>query len=71
MECKNLPGCLFFNDEMINMPITSEMFKQLYCKNKHKDCARFIVAIALGKEKVPNDLFPNQNERANNLIQTL
>jgi len=68
MDCKNIPGCIFFNDKMVDMPMTAEMFKQAFCKENYKACARFIVAATLGKHKVPNDLFPNQDERAKNII---
>ncbi|MFX1374343.1 MAG: hypothetical protein ACFFA0_00885 [Promethearchaeota archaeon] len=50
------------------MPKTADLFKQKYCKTNYITCARYIVAQSLGKEKVPKDLFPNQVERAKNLI---
>ena len=53
---------------MPNMPVTAEMFKQTYCKSNFNTCARFIVATALGKNNVPNDLSANQEEKANILI---
>ncbi|MFX0071544.1 MAG: hypothetical protein ACFFAO_10685 [Candidatus Hermodarchaeota archaeon] len=71
VECKNLSGCIFFNDKMVNMPVTAEMFKQTYCKGDYKACARFLVAAGLGKENVPIDLFPNQADRANKMISSV
>ena len=69
VDCKNLSGCIFFNDKMPNMPITADLFKKQFCKNNYKACARFIVGITLGKSNGPNDLFPNQNEKVENLIK--
>ena len=71
VECKNLSGCIFFNDKMGNMPVTADMFKQTFCKGDYKTCARFLVAKILGKDNVPIDLFPNQGERANKLISSI
>ncbi|MFX0020830.1 MAG: hypothetical protein ACFE9S_00770 [Candidatus Hermodarchaeota archaeon] len=53
------------------MPVTTEMFKQTYCKGDYNICARFVVASTLGKDNVPLDLFPNQSERANKLISSI
>ncbi|MFW9972273.1 MAG: hypothetical protein ACFFDF_18960 [Candidatus Odinarchaeota archaeon] len=68
VDCKKLSGCIFFNDKMENMPVTADLFKQVFCKKKYNECARFIVATALGQHCVPNDLFPNQDEKAKKLI---
>ena len=68
VECKSLSGCIFFNDKMPNMPTTANLFKQEYCKTNFKACARFIVSKTLGKLSLPNDLFPNQEEKAKILI---
>ncbi len=65
-ECEKLSKCAFFNDRMANMPATAEMFKKNYCLGDKTVCARYQVAIT-GKE-VPVDLFPNQTERAKQII---
>lgn len=62
-ECECMSECLFFNDKMSNMPLTSKVLKQLYCKGNSSKCARYIIFRALGKGKVPDDLFPNQITR--------
>ncbi|HHY04396.1 MAG TPA: hypothetical protein GX534_04340 [Thermoanaerobacterales bacterium] len=69
MKCKNLKGCPFFNDTMADMPSTAEMFKKSYCLDDPSECARYIVSNKLGKEYVPDNLFPNQHDRAQKLIQ--
>ena len=63
-ECELSKTCIFFNDKMAGMPSTAEIFKNLYCKGESQNCARMIVVKALGREKVPADLFPNQAEKA-------
>jgi len=68
MDCECLPTCAFFNDRMANMPSTAGLFKQSYCRGDFGACARFMVFKAIGREKVPIDLFPNQQDRARALL---
>ena len=67
-ECEKLNECPFFNDKLANMPTIADMMKEKYCHDEKEECARYMVAIKLGKEKVPADLFPNMKERALSLI---
>ena len=67
-DCNLLEKCVFFNDKMANMPSTSEIVKMRYCRGDNKECARYLVCTALGRERVPADLFPNQAERAREII---
>ena len=67
-ECELLSSCPFFQDKMANMPATAEMLKGRYCRKDNSRCARFMVFKALGREKVPADLFPNQVEKAQEII---
>jgi hypothetical protein len=69
-DCKLLSDCIFFNDKMANKPGTAEIFKKKYCKGDNSSCARFMVFEALGRPKVPKDLFPNQAGRAGEIIAT-
>lgn len=68
-DCQMLPGCIFFNDKMQNMPSTAGLFKERYCRGNAADCARYIVATRLGREKVPTDIFPNDRIRAERLVK--
>jgi len=54
---------------MANMPSTADMLKQMYCQKDFDKCARYMVVKAIGREKVPLDLFPNQTEKATTIIQ--
>ncbi len=69
IECECLSTCLFFNDKMKNMPVTANIYKNSYCKKDNSNCARYIVFKALGREKVPIELFPNQLERAKEILK--
>jgi hypothetical protein len=70
-DCECLEGCPFFNDRMAHKPATSEMFKKAYCRGSNIQCARYIVFSTLGKEAVPIDLFPNQIDRAYDVINSV
>lgn len=67
-DCKLLETCLFFNDKMANMPSTAEVVKIRYCREENSGCARYMIYNAVGREKVPQDLFPNHVERAKQII---
>ena len=67
-NCEMLEKCIFFNDKMANMPSTANVIKLKYCNEDSTGCARFMVCTALGREKVPPDLFPNQVDQARQVI---
>lgn len=71
-ECPNIAKCPFFNDKMANMPAIAQLYKKRYCLGQgegKENCARWIVAQKVGKEYIPADLFPNQLERVQQIIQ--
>ena len=66
--CECLEGCPFFQDKM---PIDSAMgkiYKAKYCLGEFNECARHKVKAALGKDKVPTNLYPNMFDRAEKII---
>lgn len=67
-ECELIAGCIFFNDKMANMPSMTSMMKSVYCKSDPDKCARLMIVKAIGREKVPADLFPNQTDKAREII---
>lgn len=67
-DCELLAGCVFFNDKLDNMPGLAEIYKDRYCRKDNSQCARYVVAQALGREKVPLNLYPNQMPRAKEII---
>lgn len=68
-DCELTKTCIFFNDKMANMPSTAEIFKTMYCRGEYDNCARLIVVKALGREKVPTDLFPSQAAKALDILK--
>ena len=69
-DCELVVKCPFFNDKMKNMPAIAEQMKTKYCKGDNSYCARFMVFRALGREKVPANLVPNQIDRAEEIISS-
>ncbi|MBN2694938.1 hypothetical protein JXR93_09770 [bacterium] len=68
-DCECLPKCPFFNDKMSNMPSMANLMKKKYCQGDKSECARYLIASKLGRDKVPSDLFPNQLERAFEILK--
>lgn len=70
-ECECVPRCLFFHDQMASMPSTAELVKSQYCAGPRADntrCARHMVFVVHGSEGVPEDLFPSDIARAQEII---
>lgn len=68
-NCELIEGCIFFNNKMANMPATAELVKQKYCRGEFASCARHMVFKALGRSRVPLDLFPQQADEAREIIK--
>jgi len=68
-ECECLPKCPFFNDKMAERPATAELMKKQYCRDDYESCARYVIFNKLGREQVPAELFPNQIDRAKQILQ--
>ncbi len=67
-DCDCLTGCPFFNDRMKDMEGSASLFKARYCQGDYMRCARHLVKEALGKPSVPADMYPNQQDRAREMI---
>lgn len=67
-NCEKISTCIFFNNKMSDMPTIAEIYKEKFCKGNNSLCARYMVLAACGMEKVPNDLFPNDREKAKEVI---
>jgi hypothetical protein len=68
-NCSFLSGCPFYNDKMENKPALASMYKKNYCEGNYADCARWKIATTVGRPAVPADLFPNQHDRAELILQ--
>lgn len=69
-ECECLPTCPFFQDRMVNKPVTADLMKRQYCLGDNAKCARHMVKVAAGAEAVPSDLFPSQTEKASKILES-
>lgn len=67
-DCECIEGCPFFNDKIDDMPTLASMYKNKYCKGFFDDCARHIIFEKLGKNFVPVDLFPNEQDKATKVL---
>ena len=71
MECPVLSACPFFADQMQRMPATAELMKLRFCRGQYEQCARWRIRETAGKESVPEDLYPNELARAEELLRSL
>ena len=67
-DCECMAGCPFYNEKMDNMPSMTKAYKRRYCMGDYFHCARYSVYDALGRGNVPTDLYPNEVQRAKELI---
>lgn len=67
-ECRFLVQCPFFAGRMEAMRGVTDLMRAKYCRGDASRCARYQVRTALGPGTVPLDLYPNQHERASQLI---
>jgi hypothetical protein len=68
-KCELTATCIFFNDQMAGMPSTAAVYKKMHCENDFDACGRYMIFKAIGRENVPKDLFPNQGDRARDVIK--
>ena len=67
-ECELVANCPFFLDNMEKKHGLTEMYKQRYCRTDNSNCARYLVFKSLGRERVPQSLYPNQMAAAQGII---
>jgi methyl-accepting chemotaxis protein len=48
-----------------------EKMKEEYCLSNNLHCARYMVAMAVGEDRVPADLYPHEKDKAYTLIAEL
>ena len=63
-DCEFRKGCLFFRNQMDNLPGTAGLYRQQYCHGRRHQCARHMVQRELGGAAVPKDLLPYHHDRA-------
>ena len=48
-RCELIETCIFFNDQMANMPATSAVYKKIYCEEDYAVCGRYLIFRAIGR----------------------
>lgn len=69
MLCDKSEFCPLFN---LDIPAGGEFGKHIwkrYCLEDNTHCARLRIAETVGPEHVPEDLYPNMQDRADAIIQ--
>ncbi|MHB1341258.1 MAG: hypothetical protein ACYCX5_05785 [Coriobacteriia bacterium] len=66
--CDFTSYCPVFTSTLAQAPHISLRYRQHYCLGEWKACARWALASAVGSERVPVDLLPNQHERADDYL---
>lgn len=69
-ECALIVDCPFFNDQLPKSLTAKERedLKRKFCGCGSKQCARYIIAAALGVEEVPVNLFPDDLFKVNLIL---
>ena len=69
-RCTITYECPFYNDELPNTYSAKEReeLKKKYCGGGSSQCARFMVARALGLDEVPLNLFPGDLFKVNVIL---
>lgn len=66
--CECIAECPFYNDKMDSALQLGPMYKRTYCLGDKTHCARYMVFEKLGKEKVPEKLYPISVEQAKGIL---
>ncbi len=66
--CEKLGNCPFFSGHVAHMPAVANLLKENYCFDDSEHCAR--VQLSSTGKPVPDDLFPNDSERAEELLHS-
>lgn len=69
MACELASTCIFFNEQMATKPGMLALYKAQYCRGDNRQCARYMVYVAMGREAVPTDMYPNDRLRATRIVR--
>ena len=70
-ECELIDSCPFFLGELAEKPVETEGLKEKYCRNNNLNCARYMIVQAAGREKIPENLYPDEKIVAYQIIAEL
>jgi hypothetical protein len=66
--CERLLECQIVNNPNEEV-VSVETLKEKYCNTNYSACARYKVLKSVGGDFVPNDLLPDEVERAKQIIE--
>lgn len=66
--CENLSKCPFYQGKMTMDSGLGSMYKKRYCEGDKRQCARYMIASTVGKEFMPDNLYPNMVSKAEEII---
>ena len=69
-DCKYLTGCSFYKENLEGSVFSSHL-KNTYCKDDFLNCSRLLLRHLAGKERVPSEMFPNDKDRAIEIIRSM
>lgn len=69
MVCELRDTCPLFQGALDAGPAERAMFRARYCNGDYAVCARYLVFTALGRDAVPDDLYPNDRLRALSIVR--
>jgi len=69
-KCSFSDTCPFFNDQLPrkHTAFEREELKKKFCGGPNSQWARFIVAVALGLDSAPGNLFPDHPDRVSTIL---
>ncbi|MDM8538203.1 hypothetical protein QUF70_15730 [Desulfobacterales bacterium HSG17] len=66
-ECELYKACSFMQHEIKNSTIIKS-FHEKYCTTNKETCSRYMIAYECGLRFIPEDLFPNEYDKALQII---
>jgi len=66
--CKYAGNCPVFTTALGPLPHIGLRYRRSYCRGGWGECARYVLADAVGSERVPRTLLPNQMDRVTELM---
>ncbi len=68
-ECEWIHVCPFFEDPVGYSPEMGMLFVEHYCRGQFESCARYVGMLAVGADRVPDDLLPTDFGRMDALAR--
>ncbi len=66
--CEFLDSCPFYLGTIVVKEADTETLKDEYCRKSPLRCARHMIAVSLGEDKIPEDLYPDEKMKAYEII---